>query len=211
MRRKRDIIIELTSLLDVIMIMIFMVMTENSKLITEKQDTLDEVTSKNIELSDRLDDTQQKLTEAQGKLDEGEVEELLERLQKAESKLESYEYMDDVVTVINIGLENRYANSVRTLTFGTTYDSQNSDEQIIEIRSAEDLSAAVNSMRVFIHEYISKAVAADDNSAIVYMVFTYNPAKVYQDDYAAVNEALKQAEIRANNGNVRYRLNRIFI
>ena len=210
MRRKRDIIIELTSLLDVIMIMIFMVMTENSKLITEKQDTLDEVTSKNIELSNTLDDTRQKLTEAQGKLDEGSLEELLERLQKAESKLESYEYMDDVVTVINIGLENRYANSVRTLTFGTAYDSQNSDEQILEIRSSEDLSAAVNSMRVFVHDRITKATAADE-SAIVYMVFTYNPAKVYQDDYAAVNEALKQAEIRANNGNVRYRLNRIFI
>lgn len=211
MRRKRDIIIELTSLLDVIMIMIFMVMTENSKLITEKQDTLEEVTSKNTELSETLDDIRQKLTEAQGKLDEGAVEELLERLQKAESKLESYEYMNEVVTVINIGLENHYANSVRTLTFGTTYDSQNSDEQMFEIRSSEDLSAAVNSMRVFIHEYISKAIAADENSVIVYMVFTYNPAKVYQDDYAAVNEALKQAEIRANSGNVRYRLNRIFI
>lgn len=210
MRRKRDIIIELTSLLDVIMIMIFMVMTENSKLITEKQDTVEEVTSRNIELSNTLDDTLQKLTEAQGKLEEGSVEELLERLQKAESKLEGYEYMNEVVTVINIGLENHYSNSVRTLTFGTTYEPQNSDEQIIEIRSTEELQAAVNGMRVFVYDRISKATAADD-SAIVYMVFTYNPAKVYQTDYAAVNEALKQAEIRANNGNVRYRLNRIFI
>lgn len=210
MRRKRDIIIELTSLLDVIMIMIFMVMTENSKLITEKQDTVEEVTSRNIELSNALDDTKKQLTEARGKLDEGSVEELLERLQKAESKLEGYEYMNEVVTVINIGLENHYSNSVRTLTFGTTYESQNSDEQIIEIRSTDELQAAVNNMRVFVHDRITKATAADD-SAIVYMVFTYNPSKVYQDDYAAVNEALKQAEIRANNGNVRYRLNRIFI
>lgn len=210
MRRKRDIIIELTSLLDVIMIMIFMVMTENSKLITEKQSSLDDLTSRNTELSSTLTETQTKLDEAQGKLDEGSVEELLDRLQKAESKLESYEYMEDVVTVINIGLENRYANSVRTLTFGTTYDSQNSDEQIIEIRSAEDLSAAINKMRVFIHDHISKTTAADE-SAIVYMVFTYNPAKVYQDDYAAVNEALNQTEIRANSGNVRYRINRISI
>lgn len=203
MRRKRDIIIELTSLLDVIMIMIFMVMTENSKLITEKQSTVDEVNQQNKELSVQL-------TEAQARLEEGSVSELLERLQKAESKLESYEYMDDVVTVINIQLENRYGNTVRCLTFGTTYDSQNSDEQIIEIRDSEELPAAINKMKVFIHNYISE-VNLNDDSAIVYMVFTYNPSKVYQDDYAAINEALNAAEIRANSGNVRYRLNRISV
>lgn len=202
MRRKRDIIIELTSLLDVIMIMIFMVMTENSKLITEKQSSLNDANDQNKELYAQL-------TEAQAKLDEGSVEELLERLQKAESKLESYEYMDEVVTVINIGLENRYANSVRCLTFGTTYDSQNSNEQIIEIRSTDELAAAVNKMKVFVHERVSEAMI--DDSAIVYMVFTYNPGKVYQDDYAAVNEALNEAESRANSGNVRYRINRISI
>ncbi len=202
MRKKRDIIIELTSLLDVIMIMIFMVMTENSKLIAEKQSSLNDVKQQNTELSAQL-------TEAQAKLDEGSVEELLERLHKAESKLDSYEYMDEVVTVINIGLENRYGNAVRCLTFGTTYDSQNTDEQIIEIRTAEELSAAVNRMKVFVHEHISKAMS--DESAIVYIVFSYNPSKVYQDDYAAVNDALNETESRANSGNVRYRINRIAI
>lgn len=200
MRRKRDIIIELTSLLDVIMIMIFMVMTENSKLITEKQSTVDEVRQQNTELSSQL-------TEAQAKLDEGSVEELLERLQKAESKLDSYEYMDEVVTVINIGLENHYGNTVRCLTFGTTYDLQNTNEQIIEIRGTDELTAAVNRMKVFVHEMISKAMT--DDSAIVYIVFSYNPSKVYQDDYSAVNDALNEAESRANSGNVRYRINRI--
>lgn len=202
MRRKRDIIIELTSLLDVIMIMIFMVMSENSKLITEKQSTLDDVNKQNAELYSQL-------TEAQAKLSEGSVEELLDRLQKAESKLEGYEYMEEVVTVINIGLENRYGNAARFLTFGTKYDSAQNDEQIIEIRETDELAAAVNKMRVFVHEHISKAMT--DDSAIVYIVFSYNPSKVYQDDYAAVNEALNEAESRANSGNVRYRINRISI
>lgn len=202
MRKKRDIIIELTSLLDVIMIMIFMVMTENSKLITEKQSTVDEVKRQNSELSSQL-------SEAQAKLSEGSVEELLERLQKAESKLDGYEYMDDVVTVIHIGLENRYANTVRCLTFGTAYNSQDTNEQMIEIRDTDELSAAINQMRVFIHEHISEAM--QDESAIVYLVFSYDPSKVYQDDYAAVNAALNEAESRANSGNVRYRINRIAI
>ena len=47
-RRKRDIVIELTALLDVIMIMIFMVMNENSKLVSEAQSKLGAVQQENI-------------------------------------------------------------------------------------------------------------------------------------------------------------------
>ena len=89
-RRKRDIIIELTSLLDVIMIIIFMVMTENSRLITEKQSALDAVQLENEALSDKLDGLEAELDEALGKLGEGSLEELINRLAEAESRLESY-------------------------------------------------------------------------------------------------------------------------
>lgn len=206
MRRKRDIIIELTSLLDVIMIMIFMVMTENGKLITEKQSSLDSAKHENKKLSQKADKLEADLDEALAKLEEGSYEELLERLQIAESKLEGYEFMNGVVTVINIELENKYNNTVRCLTFGTA--ASGSEARVCEIRSVEDRDDAVNRLRVYISEHIS-GVSEKADSPIVYMVFTYNPAKVYQDDYAAVDDALSDAEIRANNGNVRYRLNRI--
>ncbi len=206
MRRKRDIIIELTSLLDVIMIMIFMVMTENGKLITEKQSSLDSAKRENKKLNQKADKLEADLDEALAKLEEGSYEELLERLQIAESKLEGYEFMNGVVTVINIELENKYNNSVRCLTFGTA--ASGSETRVCEIRSVKDRDDAVNRLRVYISEHISD-VSEKADSPIVYIVFTYNPAKVYQDDYAAVDDALSDAEIRANNGNVRYRLNRV--
>lgn len=206
MRRKRDIIIELTSLLDVIMIMIFMVMAENGKLITEKQSSLDSVNSENQELAGRVDKLEAELGEAQAKLDEGSYDELLERLQIAESKLESYEFMNGVVTVINIELENKYDHTVRFLTFGNA--ASEADSRVCEIRGSRDLADAVSRLKVYIHDHISD-VSEKVDSPIVYMVFTYNASNVFQDDYAAVNDALSDAEIRAANGNVRYRINRI--
>lgn len=206
MRRKQSIIIELTSLLDVIMIMIFMVMNENSKLITEKQTSLDRVTEEKEQLSERADKLSEELDEALAKLDEGDYEELLERLQIAEGKLESYDFMNGVVTVINIELENKYGNTVRYLTFGNA--ARENETQVCGIKNRGDLENAVNRLRVYIGGYISK-VSDKTDSPIVYLVFSFNTEKVYQDDYAAVNAALGDAEMRAGSGNVRYRLNRM--
>lgn len=212
-RRKRDIIIELTSLLDVIMIMIFMVMAENSKLISEKQAEIDAVQTENSEMDGRLDELQGKLdgisaelAEALGKLDEGSIEELLDRLHKAESRLDAYEYMDDVVIVLNIGLENKYENTVRYLSFSNSANSA-ADNVLCEIRSAEELSTAINQMKVFLSKYTLKAANDETNSTIAYMIFSYDTRMVFQDDYAAVDKALCDLEIKANSGNVRYRLN----
>ena len=213
MRRKRDIIIELTSLLDVIMIMIFMVMTENGKLITEKQSSLDHVITENKKLKkdsdklgEQLNETQASLDEALAKLDEGSYEELLERLQIAESKLESYEFMNSVVTVINIELENKYNHTVRYLTFGDA--AAESDSKAFEIRSSEEFEKSLNILKVYVSNHISNVTDKPD-SPIVYLVFTYDPSNVYHNDYAAIHNALSDAEIRSSSGNVRYRQNRI--
>lgn len=209
-RRKRDIIIELTSLLDVIMIIIFMVMKENSKMIVDKQNEINAaqtVTSEQAgiisDLNGKVDDLSDKLAEAQGKLDEGDTEELLEKLQAAESKLESYKAIDDVVIVLNIRLENKYNNTVRCLTFGKVSEKPS----VVENRTDEDFEVTVNKLKVFISEYITKVLEDKDNQTIVYVVFTYDSHKVYQRDYEAVGDALKDAEIKANSGNFRYRIN----
>ena len=200
-RRKRDIIIELTSLLDVIMIIIFMVMAENGKLVTEQQSALDAAQTENLEIKNELEDLSGQLDEALGKLGEGSLEELIERLAEAESRLESYEYMDDVVFVINVKLENRYNNTVRYLSYGRAEN----DQSLIEIRDEIDLTTAINRLKIFVSEYVSKITADSTNSTIVYVVFSYDTHNVYQDDYAAIDEALRSVEIRANSGNFRYR------
>lgn len=209
-RRRRDIIIELTSLLDVIMIIIFMVMKENSRMIVDKQNAINAAQQVNSEQAAAIDDLNSKvgemssqLAEAQGKLEEGSADELLEKLQAAENKLESYKAIDDVVIVLNIGLENKYNNTVRCLTFGKA----SGRSSVTENRSDEEFEVSLNRLKVFVSDYITKVLDDSDNQTIVYIVFTYDPYKVYQRDYEAVGEALADAEIRANNGNFRYRIN----
>lgn len=211
--RKRDIIIELTSLLDVIMIMIFMVMAENSKLISEKQSALDaaqtELAENNAalgELQDKTNSLSAELAEALGKLDEGNAEELLEKLQAAESRLDAYKYMDDIIIVLNIGLENKYSNTVRCLSFSNSAEP-GATQTVCEIRNDDELTEAINRMRVFLSEYTLQAAGDESGSTIAYMIFSYDTRTVFQDDYAAVDRALNELEHKANSGNVRYRLN----
>lgn len=211
-RRRRDIIIELTSLLDVIMIIIFMVMKENSKMIVDKQNTVDAVQQVNSqqageigELTDKVDELSGQLAEALGKLEEGSADELLEKLQAAENKLASYEAIDDIVIVLNIGLENKYNNTVRCLTFGKASDKST----VIDNHDDDEFEVSLNKLKVFVSDYVDKILSDKDNQTIVYIVFTYDASKVYQRDYTAVGEALKEAEIKANNGNFRYRINPI--
>lgn len=220
-RHKRDIIIELTSLLDVIMIIIFMVMKENSKMIVDKQNainaaqqlnveqagTIDDLTDLIADLSSQLNNAENRLDEAEGKLNEGSVEELLDKLHAAESKLESYMAVDDVVVVLNISLENRYNNTVRCMTYGKS--AYGAKSEVSENHTDGEFEVSLNKLRVFISEYITKVIDDKDNQTIVYVVFTYDPHKVYQRDYEAITEALTDADIKANNGNFRYRINPI--
>lgn len=209
-RRKRDIIIELTSLLDVIMIIIFMVMKENSRVIGEKQNALNaaqqvnsEQASEIGELSDRLEDLELQLAETEEKLEGGTADELRDKLKDAENKLESYKAIDDVVIVLNIGLENNYNNSVRTLTFGKVSE----DSTVLQNRTNDEFDVSLNKLKVFVTDYITKVLDDKDNQTIVYVVFTYDSRKVYERDYEAVGDALKDAERKANSGNFRYRIN----
>lgn len=211
-RRRRDIIIELTSLLDVIMIIIFMVMKENSKMIVDKQNAVDAAQQVNSqqageigELTDKVDELSGQLAEALGKLEEGSADELLEKLHAAENKLASYEAIDDIVIVLNIGLENKYNNTVRCLTFGKA----SGKSTVIDNHEDGEFEVSVNKLKVFVSDYVDKILSDKDNQTIVYIVFTYDASKVYQRDYEAVGEALKEAEIKANNGNFRYRINPI--
>lgn len=200
-RRRKDIIIELTSLLDVIMIMIFMVMGENSKLVEETQSDLKTAQEEKSQLQIEYDDTYKKLQEALGELEEGDLQEVLKKLRESESKLNAYEYMNDVVTVINIELKNNSNNTVRYLTYGDPGD-YGAEQNQCEIRSSDELNTAIDKMKVFIHDYRSK-----DDIDILYVIFSFDPENVFQDDYAAINEALKRLENISESSNFRYRIN----
>ena len=174
-RRKRDIVIELTALLDVIMIMIFMVMNENSKLIKEQQGMLDAAQQVNMEQAGEIDDLTAQLAEALGKLEEG--------------NLDGYQAMDEVAVVISVNLENLYNNSIRRLTYSSTADPDHTSK-IVTAHNDEEFSSAVNELKVFLSDYTKQVPDGDPAMPAVYVVFACDPGKVYQRDFKAVDEAI---------------------
>lgn len=203
-RRKRDIVIELTALLDVIMIMIFMVMSENGKLVSEAQSELGAVQQENIEQAGQIDELSAELAEALAILNEGDLGEILERLEKAENKLEAYQAIDDEVIVINVKLRNNSNNSIRYLSYSKVSDPDSENQ--IEIRNDEDRDRAGRNLRVFISECTQ---SIDASLTVVRIVFSYDPSKIYLKDFETIDTALRDAEAQANNENFRYRVNPI--
>ena len=203
-RRKRDIVIELTALLDVIMIMIFMVMSENGKLVSEAQSELGAVQQENIEQASQIDELTAELAEALAMLNEGDLGEILEKLEKAENKIEAYQAIDDEVIVINVKLRNNSNNSIRYLSYSKVSDPDSENQ--IEIRNDEDRDRAGSNLRVFISECTQ---SIDASLTVVRIVFSYDPSKIYVKDFETIDTALRDAEAQENNENFRYRVNPI--
>lgn len=213
-RRKRDIVIELTALLDVIMIMIFMVMNENSKLVSEAQSELGTIQQENIEQAGKIDELSAELADALAMLDEGDLGEVLERLENAESKLEAYQAINDEVIVLNVELRNNPTNTVRYLTYGKVSDSNHvgehswrgTDDPNYEKENDDpDFRSAINSLKVFVNDYVEQVLNDESGATIVCVVLSYDPANVYQAPFLAVDEVLRDAESKVSIGNFRYR------
>lgn len=112
-KRTRSIKVELTSLLDVVMILIFGVMIKNAQLVEAGNQEVSELQKENAVMQEKLaeyDGIAEELANALGKLEEGDLETILEQLHNAENEINTYEYMNSIVVVYNIGLENRYNN-----------------------------------------------------------------------------------------------------
>ena len=90
-RNLRNIIIDFTVLLDIVMIMLFRVMNNSLQDAEDKSQQLAE-----------LQGVSEQLAYAQAELEMGDVDALNEALGEANSKLEAYDYMSNIVLVINV-------------------------------------------------------------------------------------------------------------
>jgi len=189
------------------MIMIFMVMNENSKLVSEAQNELGAVQQKSVEQADKIEELSAELADALEMLDKGDLGETLDRLENAESRLEAYQAIDDEVIVLNVGLRNNANHTIRYLTYGKAADPESKVEK--PSGTDEDFNKAVNNMKVFVADYVDRI--SDDNThpVIVCVVFSYDSSMVYQSDFEAIDTALKNIETLANSENFRYRVNPI--
>lgn len=204
-RRKKNIIIELTALLDVIMIMIFMVMNENSKLVSQAQNELGTVQEENAEQAAKIDELSAELADALEMLDEGDLDEILERLKRAESRLDAYQAIDDEFIILNIGLANNSNNTIRTLTYGET---ANPETTVYKLCNSDIVfNTACNNLKVFISDYVEQVLNDDSNSVVICAVFSYDQYRVYQRDFEVITAILEDAEAKVSNSNFRCRIN----
>ena len=212
MRHKitRNIVIELTSLLDVVMILIFAVMIKNTQLVEASNQKVSELQEENAAMQDDLAEYEgisEELANALGKLEEGDLEALLEQLHNAENQLDTYEYMDDIVIVYNIGLKNRYNNTSRCITYGRASD-ENPPEYEAKRTSADDWNYAINSLKLDLQEFIEKELQESAEDKYIYLVFSVDMTKVYANDFDDVEKVLTDFETKYGD-RVRYRLSTI--
>lgn len=198
-RRKRDIVIELTSLLDVIMILIFMVMNENSKLVSEAQNRLETARQENVEQADKINTLSTELDRTRELLDEEDPDGVRDRLRIAEAQLGAYQALDDEIILLNVTLRNNSNNSIRYLTYSRVSEPENEKKSLI--RSVEDRNRTDRNLRMFLAECVQRANegTVDGNQSVVRAIFFYDPDRVYAKDVEMVDAVLKDLENDCEN------------
>ncbi len=117
-RRTREIVIELTSLLDVVMILIFAVLLQNAELLERKDKELDRVESEYAGIKGELDQLQgekDKLLDEKDKL-VGQLQEALDKLDKDNlnelwGKLDELKYIAEALEMLKDDAEMYYINT----------------------------------------------------------------------------------------------------
>ena len=181
-RGLRNIVIELTSLLDVVMILIFAVMINYSNVTAQTEEDYKEASEELEELSEQYDIALTQLELAKAELADGNVENLLKDMAAANSRQDAYEYLDEMIVIINVSLENYDDNKFRVLSYGTGSALGTSSGPI----SREDDTAfeqQLNRLEDYLYTQINNAQA----DAPVFIVFSYDPDNV---NYADCNRLI---------------------
>lgn len=207
-RKIRNIVIELTSLLDVVMILIFAVMIKNTEMAKASNQKASRLQEENVAMKDDLakyEEIKKELAEAQEKLAEGGLETTLEKLHNAEKQLNAYQYMDDIVIVYNIVLENH--NTTRNLSYGLASD-ENMAVHSVERDADSDWNYAINSLKIDLKEFIEKELKDNAEDKYIYLVFSSDKENIYERDYDNIEMILQNYEV-TNGGKVVYKHNNI--
>lgn len=203
--KKREVIIELTSLLDVVMIIIFAVLIENSRMTKASQSDLVDAQTQLEQMQEEIDKLNEELDVAQGIIAEGNTAELLDKLEYAQSVNESYKYLDNVVIVINVNLENRFNNTKRCLTYGRGIEDNNYKSPDIARDDKEQWKLEVNNFRMYLNDTVSSILEEDaskdeNDKRRIYITFSADYDKVYSSDYDDVLESIQTLIDRDTTG-----------
>ena len=176
-RGLRNIVIELTSLLDVVMILIFAVMINYSNVTAQTEEDYKQASEELEALSEDYDIALRELELARAELADGDIEALLANVAAANSRQEAYEYLDEIIVIINVKLENYDDNKYRIISYGIGSELGTASDPI-----AREDSTAFDRQLNRLEDYLYTEVNNAAPDAPVFIVFSYDPDNVYYDD-----------------------------
>lgn len=176
-RGLRNIVIELTSLLDVVMILIFAVMINYSNVTAQTEEDYKQASEELEALSEDYDIAVRELELARAELADGDIEALLANVAAANSRQEAYEYLYEMIVIINVKLENYDDNKYRIISYGVGSELGTASDPI-----AREDSTAFDRQLNRLEDYLYTEVNNAAPDAPVFIVFSYDPDNVYYDD-----------------------------
>lgn len=175
MRKRKSVIVELTSLLDVIFIMLFMVMNQSQTAAEEAQsDAAAEVAAAQVQ----VEAMEEEVEGYRVIIDEVEADRL--NLESIKNKLNSYEVFEEYATIISI--------SVLDHSYKRTIIVENGGETVNTDFSWDNMDYAESSL----NETLNSCIKDSENP--VFIVFSYNGDKIYRQDYNMVSEVMTKVQ-----------------
>lgn len=164
MKRRNSIGIELTPLLDVILILLFLVMTQNS--------------AETERIAEEYDRSEQQHIENEARL-EAELENSLQQTADAENIISGYESFDEYSVIIAVGI-TRKSDGTRTISV-----SENGEAPSYISYGWDNLRYGENALKAELEKKLSSAV---DHP--VFISFNYDENDIYLRDHQLITSVL---------------------
>lgn len=167
MKRRNNIAVELTPLLDVILIMLFLVMSQQK---AETERVTSEAQSKAAEYESRIEQLNRDNSESE------------EKRLEAENAAAAYRSFDELSAIIGLNIERSPDGSRRL------FVSENGSTDIIEY-GWDSLLYGENSLETRLNDSVS-----ENDGRPVFISFNYNEDEIYLRDYTLVTDVLERLQ-----------------
>lgn len=186
MRKRKSVVVELTSLLDVIFIMLFMVMNRSQTAAEEAQNTARQEISA---AQSQVEEMQTEVDSYREIIDEVEAERA--NLESVKNKLNSYEIFDEYASIVSVFvIDNTYKRTIKVESGG---------EAVTIDYGWDNMDYASQALEKALNDCIA------DSGNPVFIVFSYNGDKLYRQDYTLVSDVM--TEVHGGYENVYIKFN----
>jgi hypothetical protein len=184
MRKHRQISAELTPLLDVIMIMLFIIISRSYNAVEKAENEKEQAYSEIQAVSENFENQKSKL--------EKTAEENMEKLNQAENIIEGYKNFDKLALIISVSIENK-SDETRNIIIS---DGNNRDTISY---GWENMRYGENSLNAVFENYIK---SADERP--VFISFNYKSSEIYMKDFNMITSVIDNIQSRNENVYIMY-------